>query len=278
VTAKRTSMAGLEPLADRVYAYTIPGAIAVNAGIVVGDEAVAVIDTGTTEADARALLAAVASVTERPVRYVINTHHHGDHSFGNWWFLPAVVVGHARCRLRLLGDEGVSRRDAFAAHLPMLREQLRELPLAPPGLTFEQHCDLHLGGVGMRLAYLGLAHTDNDIAIGIDGTGVAFAGDLTEESGPPIVSEGFPAAWGPTLRRLASAGVDRYVPGHGRMVDTSYIEWQAEAFEALSAACAAAGNARAALDALPPSVHEVLQDHTEAAVRRYFETASSAGA
>ena len=270
------AVSAIEELADGVFGCTIPGVIPVNAGIVVGDDAVAVIDTGTTEADARALLEAVASVTDRPVRYVINTHHHGDHSFGNWWFLPAVVVGHERCRLRLVGDEGVSHRELLASHLPMVAEQVRAVPLTPPALTFEGQCSLHLGGVDLRLAYLGLAHTDNDIAIGVEGADVAFAGDLIEESGPPIVSEGHPAEWGPTLRRLAAAMVDRFVPGHGRVVDTMFVAEQAGAFEALSAACAEAASPAEAVDALPRRVSELLGVQTAVAVDRYFETAGAA--
>lgn len=272
----RLSVPGLTELADGVYVYVIPGVIPVNAGIVVGDEAVAVIDTGTTEADARALLEATASVTDLPVRYVINTHHHGDHSFGNWWFLPAVVVGHERCRLRLLGDEGASHREMLARHLPMAAEQIRAVPLAPPGLTFEGHCDLHLGELSLRLAHLGLAHTDNDIAIGVEGADVAFAGDLIEQSGPPIVSEGYPAEWGATLRRLEAAMVDRYVPGHGRVVDTMFVAWQARAFEALTTTCAEAASPAAALDALPEhAVVDVLREQSPIAVQRYFETAGA---
>ncbi|MDA1061359.1 MAG: MBL fold metallo-hydrolase [Chloroflexi bacterium] len=267
---------GVEELASGVFAYTISGVIPVNAGIVVGDDAVAVIDTGTTEADARALLAAVASVTERPVRYVVNTHHHGDHSFGNWWFLPALVVGHARCRVRLLGDEGTSHRELLASHLPMASEQVRAVPITPPALTFEARCDLHLGGVDLRLAYLGLAHTDNDIAIGVEGADLAFAGDLIEESGPPIVSEGYPAEWGPTLRRLSAAMVDRFVPGHGRVVDSMFVADQAGVFEALSGTCAQAASPAEAIAALPRHVLDVLGVQTAVAVDRYFETAGAA--
>ena len=266
----------LAELASGVFACAIPGVIPVNAGIVVGDDAVAVIDTGTTEADARVLLQAVSSVTDLPVRYVVNTHHHGDHSFGNWWFLPAVVVGHARCRLRLVGDEGASHRELLAGHLPMVAEQIRAVPITPPALTFDGHCDLHLGSVDLRLAYLGLAHTDNDIAIGVEGADVAFAGDLIEESGPPIVSEGFPAEWGPTLRRLGAAMVDRFVPGHGRVVDTTFVADQASAFEALAATCAEAASPAEAIDALPSRVSDVLGVQTPVAVDRYFETAGAA--
>jgi glyoxylase-like metal-dependent hydrolase (beta-lactamase superfamily II) len=234
-----------------------------------------VIDTGTTESDARALLEAVRSVTHLPVRYVINTHHHGDHTFGNWWFLPAVVLGHTRCRVRLLGDEGMSHRDTMAAHMPMAREQIAAVTLAPPGLTFDGHLDLHLGRHSLRLAYLGRAHTDNDIAIGVEGCDVAFAGDLVESSGPPIVSDGYPADWGPTLRKLGAAMVDRFVPGHGNPVDTMFVSRQAAAFETLSAICSEAAAEDEALHALPPSVTDVLDFQTEVAVRRYFEMAGA---
>jgi glyoxylase-like metal-dependent hydrolase (beta-lactamase superfamily II) len=263
---------GLYELADGVYDYVIPGVIQLNAGIIVGDDTVAVIDTGTTEDDARALLEAVKSVTDLPVRYVINTHHHGDHSFGNWWFLPAVVLGHARCRVHLLGDEGASHRDTMAAHLPMAREQIRAVPLAPPDVTFAGYLDLHLGRHSLRLAHLGRAHTDNDIAVGVEGADIAFAGDLIESSGPPVVSEGYPAEWGPTLRNLGAAMVDRYVPGHGLVVDSMFVADQASAFETVTRICAEAASAAEAMHALPQSVFDVLGYQTANAVKRYYET------
>ena len=265
-------VAGLTELADGVFVYTITGFIMVNAGIIVGDDAVAVIDTGTTESDARALLNAVASVTDKPVRYVINTHHHGDHSFGNWWFLPAIPIGHHRCRLKLVGDEGASHRDTMASHMPMIRDQVLAVPVTPPTLTFEQYVDVHLGGIDLRLAYLGRAHTDNDIAIGVEGADVAFAGDLIEQSGPPIAGESFPSEWGPTLRKLGAAMVDRYVPGHGLIVDSMFVSEQAGTFETLSRTCAGAETAAEAMDAMPDSVVEMLETQTPSAVQRYFET------
>ena len=265
-------VAGLSELGDGVFVYTITGFIMVNTGIIVGDDAVAVIDTGTTESDARALLNAVASVTDKPVRYVINTHHHGDHSFGNWWFLPAIPIGHHRCRLKLLGDEGASHRDTMASHMPMIREQVLAVPVTPPSLTFEQFVDVHLGGIDLRLAYLGRAHTDNDIAIGVEGADVAFAGDLIEQSGPPIAGESFPSEWGPTLRKLGAAMVDRYVPGHGLIVDSMFVSEQAGTFETLSRTCAGVETAAEAMEAMPDSVVDMLETQTPSAVQRYFET------
>lgn len=270
----RKPVAGLYELADGVFDFVIQGAVQLNAGIVVGDESVAVIDTGTTEDDARALLEAVRSVTDLPVRYVINTHHHGDHSFGNWWFLPAIVLGHARCRIKLVGGEGVAHREMMAAHLPLAREQIRSVPLTPPEVTFDGHLDLHLGGRSLRLAYLGRGHTDNDIAVGIDGAGVAFAGDLIESAGPPVVDDGFPAEWGPTLRKLGAAMAEMFVPGHGNVVDGMFVAEQAAAFEELTRVCTQALTPAEAMHAMPRSVFEVLDFQTAVAVRRYFETVS----
>ncbi len=146
------------------------------------------------------------------------------------------------------------------------------MPLTPPGLTFDGHLDLHLGPHSLRLAYLGRAHTDNDIAVGVEGADVAFAGDLIEQSGPPVVSEGYPAEWGPALRKLGAAMVDRYVPGHGLVVDSMFVADQANAFETVTRICAEAPSAVEAIHALPQSVFDVLGYQTANAVRRYFET------
>lgn len=263
--------ARLTELGDGLFAYELRGAMNVNAGIAIGDDAVAVIDTGTIAADASEILEVVLGLTDRPLRYVVNTHHHGDHTFGNWWLLPAIVVGHERCRLRLLGDAGAQHRDMFVQLVPMLRESIEAVTVEPPSVTFEQSLRLHLGGRSLRLDYLGRAHTDNDIAISA-GPDVVFAGDLIEESAPPVAFEAFPAEWGPTLRRLAGLDAATYLPGHGRPVDRAFVERQAAAFEAVSAACAAATSEADAMASAPAEARAVLGAQLEPAVRRYFAT------
>lgn len=262
----------LTELASGVFVLQIDGPVPVNAGIVIGDEHVAVIDSGTIESDARLILDAVARVTELPVRYVVNTHHHGDHSFGNWWFLPALVVGHDRCRLRLVGDAGTSHRDGFARMLPMVAEQLQAVPVTPPEVTFGEQLTLHLGRVSLRLDYFGRAHTDNDIAIAVQERDVVFAGDLIEQSAPPVAVEAFTAEWGPTLRRLEAVPEARFVPGHGVAVDRAFVAMQAEAFERVSEACAATDSPDAAFDALPAETRSVLGQQARLAVDRYYAT------
>lgn len=266
--------ARLTQLGDGLFAYSLLGAMNVNTGIVIGDDAVAVVDTGTVEADASEILELILGLTDRPLRYVINTHHHGDHTFGNWWLLPAILIGHERCRLRLVGDAGVRHRDMIAQLAPMLRESIEAVTVEPPSVTFEESLQLHLGGRSLRLDYLGRAHTDNDIAISA-GDDVVFAGDLIEESAPPVAFEAFTAEWGPTLRRLADLDAATYLPGHGRAVDRAFVERQAAAFEAVSGACAAAATEAEAMASAPPEARAVLGGQLEAAVRRYFATVGS---
>ena len=265
----------LAELAPHVYLLELRGAFLVNSLLVVGDDAVAVVDTGTTEADARAILDAVASVSDRPVRYMINSHHHGDHSFGNWWFLPAVVVGHSRCRLRLVGDAGMSHREAFRQMMPMLREQLADLPVVAPELTFERSMALHLGTTTLRLDFLGRAHTNNDIAVTLPERDLCFLGDLIEESAPPVAIEAFTAEWGPTLRHAAELPASTFVPGHGRRGGRAFVEAQALAFEEVSAACAGASTPAEAVAASSDHARAVLGPQLETAVRRYYATVES---
>jgi glyoxylase-like metal-dependent hydrolase (beta-lactamase superfamily II) len=267
------ALQGLTELADHVFVYEVRGPIVVNSAIIVGDDGVAVVDTGTVESDAQLILEALASVTDKPLRYVINTHHHGDHTFGNWWLLPAVVVGHASCRLRLIGELGAQHREALAGLVPMVREQIQSIPIVAPDLTFQEQVRVHLGNLTLRLDYFGRAHTDNDIAIAVEEPSLSFAGDLIEESGPPITFEAYPQDWGSTLRQLEKVAESRFIPGHGREVDRAFVSFQAQGFEELAVACAAAPTVEAALASIPAASREVLGHHAESAVQRYFVTA-----
>lgn len=268
-------MRGLEELTAGIFRFGMPGVIEVNCGIVVGDDGVCVIDSGTVEADARALLAAVRAVSDRAVRYVINTHHHGDHSFGNWWLRPAIVVGHDRCRLRMLGEEGEAHKELLARLVPMAAEQIRMVPLNPPALTFATSLRLHLGRTALTLRHCGRGHTDNDIVVCCEAEGIAFAGDLVEEAGPPWTGDSYPAEWGATLRGLQPLA-QLFVPGHGRAVEAAYVAGQAEGFEQFAAACAATreqGGGPAEMPAsLPSAVRAFLGHQLLPAVERYFAT------
>ena len=128
------------------------------------------------------------------------------------------LVGHNRCRVRLLGEAGEAHRDAFARMMPQAADQISAVTVDPPSVTFEERMALHLGNVSLELQYFGRAHTDNDITITVVDTGHCFAGDLIEESGPPVALESFPRDWGASIRALVGSGATSYIPGHGRAV------------------------------------------------------------
>ena len=184
-----------------------------NLGIVVGRDAVAVVDTGGSVAVGRRLLRAVHDITDRPVRYVINTHQHPDHVFGNAAFGPdATFVGH-----RNLPSE-LAKRGSY--YLRSFREQLgdgaiAEVQIVPPRLLVDGETTLDLGDRMLRLtAWSPAAHTDCDLTVLDETTGVLFAGDLVFVRHVPVV-DGSLVGWLSVMAKLAELPARIVVPGHG---------------------------------------------------------------
>ncbi|MFI6442584.1 MBL fold metallo-hydrolase [Streptomyces sp. NPDC050759] len=202
----------LHEVAPGVLAYVQqPGGWCLNnAGVLVGDDAVAVVDTAATEVRARALRRAVAAVTPKPPRYVVNTHHHGDHTFGNFVFTPeAVVVGHETARADM-AERGLG----LCAVWP--HTDWGDIRLVLPTLTFEDRLTLRLGGLRAEVLHLGLAHTTSDTVVWVPEHGVLFAGDVVLSEVAPFCLMGSVAGTLRALDRLAALeGLRTVVCGHG---------------------------------------------------------------
>lgn len=209
--------------------------LTLNCGLVVGEQRAVVVDTRSFHAQGRELLEAVRELTDLEL-VVVNTHAHYDHCFGNAAFRDSQIYAHSGAAddLRRTGEH---QRRQVLEHLrgsdrDHLTREVEDTEIVLPFYLIEDDTALDLGGRSVELLYAGRGHTDHDLAVAVPDAGVVFAGDLIEEGADPAMEDAFPMEWAPTLDALldkpAAAGSDTWVPGHGELVDRSFVSAQAE--------------------------------------------------
>lgn len=213
MTATETSAAPtVTEIADGIYAYTHSrgGWCVSNAGVLAGPDGAVVIDTLATEGRTRALVEFVDRLGAGPARTIVNTHHHGDHNFGNHLFGPAaVVIGHDRIR-----PEMVETGLALTKLWPDV--DWGDVRVTLPGITFGDKLTLHVGERRVELIHLGpAAHTSNDVVAWLPEERVLFAGDLVMSGAAPFCLMGSVSGSIAAVRRLVALGAETVVAGHG---------------------------------------------------------------
>lgn len=225
---------GLRQVGEHTYCFLQPdgGWGWSNAGLVVGDREALLVDTFFDLANTRDLLDGVGRATDRPIRTLVNTHHNGDHCFGNQLVEGATIVGHHHCRREMLQGAGPSvlagLKAADADDGPVAYMQRAFAPfdfsgieVTPPTVTFDDHLSLYLGDREVRLLYFGPCHTLGDVAVWVPDERVLFCGDLAFIGSTPLVWEGSLRNWIETVDALCELRPEVVVPGHGPITNTS---------------------------------------------------------
>jgi glyoxylase-like metal-dependent hydrolase (beta-lactamase superfamily II) len=189
-----------------------------NSGFVIGDDGVLVIDAFFHEDAARALVAQIHRLTSKPIRYVVNTHYHLDHTGGDAVFRSggAIIIAHRNVRDWLRSNNALLFGSAIT---PELRAQIAALPL--PDLVTDKDLTVWLGSRKIVVRTV-LGHTGGDLTIYVPDAKVLFTGDLLWRKIPPNLIDGSVAEWTATDADFAAMPDSqhiRYVPGHGDVAD-----------------------------------------------------------
>jgi cyclase len=237
-----------EKVAEGIYYATASGTMTVgaNSPIILTDTEALVVDSEITPAAARALIADLKAVTDKPVRYVVDSHYHYDHAFGNQVFGPDVqVIGHENTRTRLLGNTMaeytyLSSVEPVPARVEALRtriadekdpqaratlerqvanslaylEQVKEIRVTPPTVTLDRKMTLFRGGREIQILFFGRGHTDTDVVVYLPRERLVCTGDLME-SVLSYMGDAYADEWPATLDRLMTLDFDTVMPGHG---------------------------------------------------------------
>lgn len=217
----------LEEIADGIQAFVQPdgGWCLNNAGLVLTPSGSILIDTAATEARARRLRAFTMKVAGAPPALLVNTHAHGDHTFGNFVFPEATAVGSERAR-REAADAGL--------HLTGLWPEVGwgAIEIVLPGVTFSDRMTIYRDGLELELRSFGPAHSARDTVVWLPRQRVLFAGDLIMSGVTPFVLTGSVTGLRSAVVRLRELGPVTVVPGHGpvggpELLDATerYLDW-----------------------------------------------------
>jgi cyclase len=206
-------------LAAGIFAYIQPdGSVMLsNAGFITSGPDLLLIDTCATEARTQALLAAARAQTGLQPTLVVNTHHHGDHTFGNCLTSPAPIISHEYARQRIVAT-GLEPMDLTP------RVTFGDLVLAAPTITVESGTYLYIGDIQVHLLHLGVAHTAGDIAVWLPESRVLYAGDIVFNRVTPFLLDGSLRTYNDVLDDLRNLNPRRIVPGHGDPAGTELLD------------------------------------------------------
>ena len=207
-----------EKLSDHAYAYTAQGDP--NTGIIVGDDAVMVVDTQATPVMAADVIRRIRGVTDKPITYVALSHYHAVRVLGASAYKPEHIIA-SQDTYDLIVERGAADMKSEIERFPRLFRAVESVPgLTWPTLVFEKQLTLWLGKLEVRLMQVGRGHTKGDTVVWLPQDAVLFSGDLVEFDATPYTGDAYFADWPATLDAIAALKPCALVPGRGAALKT----------------------------------------------------------
>jgi len=211
----------LTRIADNVYAYvdtrqsSKDNSFGANAGIIIGRNGIAVVDTLVSAMEARRFIKDIKAVSRKPIKYVINTHYHLDHVFGNAEFvkLGAVVIAQENASLAMARTAEETLKNA--SQYGLTPKDMKDTTIACPVLSYGDRMTIDLGGQLVELRHARPAHTDGDTLVYLPDKKILFAGDILFTNYHPFLGEGNIEEWCSELDEMQAMSVEVIIPGHG---------------------------------------------------------------
>lgn len=233
--------ADLTKIADNVYSYvgvanaSPSNSFAANAGIIIGQDGILVVDTLVSAKEGERLLHDIRKVSDKPVKYVVNTHSHLDHAFGNCVFekLGALIISHEAdlVFLEKMGETTLKKAAAFG----LTPEDMAGTRIAYPRVTFSERLTIDLGGETVELVHSAPSHTEGSTLVYLPAKKLLFSGDILFTDFHPFLADGDISGWTKTIDVMLGMNVEKIVPGHGSLStkkDLWDMKWYLMLFDA----------------------------------------------
>jgi glyoxylase-like metal-dependent hydrolase (beta-lactamase superfamily II) len=208
--AKKVSF---DKLSDHAYAYTAEGDP--NTGVVIGDDAIMVIDTQATPVMAQDVIRHIRTVSDKPIRYVVLSHYHAVRVLGASGYQAQHVIA-SRDTYDLIVERGEADMKSEIERFPRLFQAVESVPgLTWPTMVFEKRMTLWIGKLQVELMQIGRGHTKGDTVVWLPQERILFSGDLVEYQTTPYTGDAYLGDWPATLDAIAALKPAKLVPGRG---------------------------------------------------------------
>jgi len=206
-------------LSANAYAYTAEGDP--NTGVIVGDDAVMVVDTQATPVMAQDVIRHIRGVTDKPIKYVVLSHYHAVRVLGASAYEPEHIIA-SRDTYDLIVERGEADKASEIGRFPRLFRNAESVPpgMTWPTITFSGSMSIWLGKLEVQLLQVGRGHTKGDTIAWLPEQKILFSGDLVEFDATPYAGDAYFRDWPQTLDALAAMKPKALVPGRGAALTT----------------------------------------------------------